>query len=392
LDWFIYLILVIDVTLFCIFLYGGIKSHIYPWYYKKKFPNTDSWPGTVSVFIPCKGVYPAFQSKIEKILNVIDDYIRVFFIVESKEDPAFPVIGKTIEDNPRAHVVVAGTATQCGQKNYNILKGIEASGKKDDFYLFLDADTCFTSKELKTLLGPFADPSYDCTYGFQWNILKKKNFGDRLMSFMIGSEWLNLNLSLMKWVWGGAFALRRTTYEKLEIHAYWSTRVVDDISLVPLLKKHKARICFVPTVINEQHQGVTSIKQALLWYKRQFLYLKLYTYPIWLLGIVSFTFYFGRLWVLPLLIVGAALFQPTLVLPFVVYTFFTICIVIINTGLMKRPSKDNFSTPAWLALCPIFSAFLIIPILMTLFTWKLAWAKVIYKLNRKGIVVNIERK
>ena len=211
------------------------------------------------------------------------------------------------------------------------------------------------------------------------------------MSFLIGTQWLNLNMPFVKWLWGGAWAIKRKTFEALKIDDYWSTRAVDDISLVPLLQKKKKRVCFVPIAINERHQEVTSVKKALQWYRRQYLYLKFYTYPFWLGGLLSLSFMFGQFWLLPLAIIGAAIFNPALIIPLLLYSLFPFSIIMIGAGLMKRPCRDNFSLFTWILLSPLFSALTIIPVLMTLFTWKMLWARVHYRVNRRGIVTNVTR-
>ncbi|MCW8965889.1 MAG: glycosyltransferase family 2 protein, partial [Candidatus Pacearchaeota archaeon] len=378
---------------FFYFLFAGFNGRLNPFHFKKKYPNSGSkkFRGTASLFIPCKGNPLAFETNIRTLLEMADLNIRIYFIVENKNDPAFNVINNIIKDYDQAFVVQAGTASVCSQKNYNLLKGIEASGQKDDIYVFLDADTCFTTEKLNTLLRPLDDPSIVATCGFQWNILKKKNFGDRFMSFLIATQWMSINIPFFKWFWGGAMSLKRETYETLGIHDYWSRRAVDDISLTPLMLKHKKKICFVPIVVNEQHQGITSVKKAIQWYTRQYIYLKYYTFSMWLLGLFSLTFFFGQLWVLPVLLIGAAIFKPLLFMPLLFYSLCILCSIIIGTATIKYPYKDNFSLISWIFLSPAFAALLIIPVLKTLFTWKMKWANVVYKVNRKGIVTEMIR-
>ncbi|MBN2443837.1 MAG: glycosyltransferase family 2 protein [Spirochaetales bacterium] len=391
--WLLYLIIGLDIFYFIYFLFAGYKIHSNPFYFKRKYPNAGSerFRGTASLFIPCKGVHPSFENNIRRLLKVADSNIRIYFIVEDESDPAFNVLKNTIKDHDHAFVVQAGTAVECSQKNYNLLKGIEASGQKDDIYVFLDADTCITPEKLNTLLRPLADPSIVATCGFQWNILKKKNFGDRFMSFLIATAWFSINIPLYKWFWGGAMSLKRETYEILGIHEYWSKRAVDDISLTSLMLKYKKKVCFVPLVINEQHQGVTSVKKAMQWYTRQYIYLKYYTYGKWLFGLFSLAFYFGQLWILPVLIAGAAIFKPLLLIPLLVYSLLLYCGIMIGMTVIKRSCKDNFSLITWMFLSPVFAALTIIPALKTLFTWKMRWANVVYTVNRKGIVTAMKR-
>jgi hypothetical protein len=394
-NWIIFIVLGLDVLCFFIFLAGGLSSRFYPKYYKRKYPpaSGESLPRSVALFIPCKGIYPSFEENIQRIVRIINEgeKYRIFFIVEKKDDPAFPVIQKSIQESHRAFLIEAGTSTTCSQKNYNLIKGIEASGQKDDIYLFLDSDTDISRDKLVHLLTPLSGPAFDASCGFQWNVLKKKNFGDRFMSFLIATQWMNINLPLFNWVWGGAMAIKRQTFEAMNTKNYWSKRVVDDISLVPLMKKHKKNICFVPLAINEQHQGITSVKKAMAWYKRQYLYLKFYTYPLWLLGIASLTFLSGKKWLLPIALIFVAIFKPAFVIPMLLYTLILICSEMFVSIFMKRPCRDNFALPVWLLLTPFFTALCVIPMLTTIFTQKLVWAGVHYSIDRNGIVVDIER-
>lgn len=391
--WIVYLIIGMDILCFGIFLLAGLSCRFYPTYYKKKYPPASgkNLPGSVAIFIPCKGVHPLFKKNIQTILRLIDEKIRIFFIVENSNDPAFPVIQENLKNNNRAFIIEAGTSTTCSQKNYNLIKGIEASGQNDDIYIFMDSDTDFTRQKLIHLITPLLDPDIDASSGFQWNILKKKNFGDRFMSFLIATQWMNLNFPVFKWLWGGAMAIKRQTFETLNTKDYWSKRVVDDISLVPLLQKNKKNVCFVPLAINEQHQGITTVKKAMSWYKRQYLYLKYYTFPIWLLGLASLTFLSGKKWLLPIALTVVFFLKPALMIPLLCYTLILFCSEMLISIFMKRPCQDNFALPVWVLLTPFFTALCVIPILMTIFPQKLVWAGVHYSIDRNGIVVDIER-
>ncbi|MBN2532941.1 MAG: glycosyltransferase family 2 protein [Spirochaetales bacterium] len=392
-NWIIFFIISLDIFAFGIIFAAGVCCRFYPIYYKKKYPPASGkqLPGSVAIFIPCKGVSPQFEQNIQKNIKLADEKIRIFFIVENSTDPAYYAVKKNINENSRAFILEAGVSTTCSQKNFNLIKGIEASGQKDDIYIFMDSDTDFTREKLVHLLTPLYDPAIDASSGFQWNILKKKNFGDRFMSFLIATQWMNLNFPAFKWIWGGAMAIKRESFEKMNTKEYWSRSVVDDISLVFLIKKNKKNVCFVPLAINEQHQGITSVKKAMSWYQRQYLYLKYYTFPLWLLGIATFVFLSGKKWLFPIVLLAAVFFNPSLVFPLLCYSFILLFSEMFLSIFMKRPCHDNFALPVWVILTPFFTALSIIPIIMTIFPQKLVWAGIRYSIGRNGIVVDIQR-
>jgi cellulose synthase/poly-beta-1,6-N-acetylglucosamine synthase-like glycosyltransferase len=63
---------------------------------------------TKSIFVPCKGANEGFADNVRTILRLVDPHTTLFFIVESRDDPAFPVLKRLSQDTIHAYVVVAG--------------------------------------------------------------------------------------------------------------------------------------------------------------------------------------------------------------------------------------------------------------------------------------------
>jgi cellulose synthase/poly-beta-1,6-N-acetylglucosamine synthase-like glycosyltransferase len=175
---------------------------------------------TKSIFVPCKGAHEHFTDNVRILLQLVDPRTKLFFIVESREDPAFDVLKHLSQDVMHAYVVVAGLSKYCGQKNHNLLKGIRASEEQDAVYVFLDNNTSLSPEQMQNLITPLSDPEVTASVGFRWNILSQGTLGERLHAFMIALQWSMMNCAFIPTIWGGAMALRRETFEKMGVREY----------------------------------------------------------------------------------------------------------------------------------------------------------------------------
>ncbi len=121
-----------------------------------------------SIILPCKGVPQNLETNLKAFLDLAYVNFEIIFAVESKEDVAFPSISKLITPYPKASIVVAGKATQCGQKNFNQLAAIK-SAKDPDVYVFADIDICPQKQWLNELVLPLSNKKITAVTGFRWN-------------------------------------------------------------------------------------------------------------------------------------------------------------------------------------------------------------------------------
>ena len=78
--------------------------------------------GRVALFAPCKGLDLDLEANLRAMLRQDYDDYEVTFIVENTDDPAYPAIRRAMAEHPwvPARVVVAGRATDSGQKVHNL--------------------------------------------------------------------------------------------------------------------------------------------------------------------------------------------------------------------------------------------------------------------------------
>ena len=98
--------------------------------------------GRVALFAPCKGVDLDLEANLHSLLEQDYDDYEVTFIVESTDDAAYPAIRRAIAQHPNvaARVVVAGRATDSGQKVHNLRVATQHLSEQVKYLAFVDSD------------------------------------------------------------------------------------------------------------------------------------------------------------------------------------------------------------------------------------------------------------
>ncbi len=366
-------------------------------FYRRAYPALCSrrcdadYAPTISVFIPCKGAADDLKSNVEAFLHLQETQVRLFFVVESKQDAAYPAIAKLIAGRQDVSLVVAGLASLCGQKNHNLLRAIEAAGHRDDVYVFLDSVTAITPAQLRDLVLPLSSPKVTVCAGFRWDVLKDGTLGERLRAFMVALQWALMNCPFVNATWGGGTAIRRRDFEAMGVAEYWAKTVVDDMTLARLLRDNKRKSVFVPTCVKEMDSNVATVKGAILWFKRQALYLKFYLRAYWLCTIGLLLCCSVNCLGFPILL-ACSMIWPGGILPrlAMVTGAFTLLMMVCCLAT-KRPADDRHGWLSWFLFSPLYLVFACYAYLMGVWTRVLHWRDASYRLDRHGCVQEIVR-
>src|SRR6202166_2242436 len=77
----------------------------------------------VAVLCPCKGVEPGLERNLVSLTEFNHQNYKLFFILASASDPAAAIVNRVISSSRvKAHLIVAGPPTECGEK-VNKLRG-----------------------------------------------------------------------------------------------------------------------------------------------------------------------------------------------------------------------------------------------------------------------------
>jgi cellulose synthase/poly-beta-1,6-N-acetylglucosamine synthase-like glycosyltransferase len=198
----------------------------------------------VSVIAPGRGLEPGLAENLRALLT--QDYPRyeVLFVFDSADDPAarlshgFSRIARTI---------IAGPATDCGQKVHNLRVATAQVDSESEVLVFVDTDARPAKDWLRKLVAPLADEKLGAVTGYRWFVSEKGGVASRLRGVWNASIASALGADTAKnFCWGGSTAIRRSTFEQLNVSDRWRGTVSDDFTITRVLKEAKLPIHFTP--------------------------------------------------------------------------------------------------------------------------------------------------
>jgi ceramide glucosyltransferase len=236
----------------------------------------------VSIIVPCKGLDPGFRENLQALFEQEYEAYQIVFITATKSDEAYPVIEDLILKNPgiSAKLVTAGIADGRSQKVNNQLEGITHSDSSAEVFLFIDSDAKPAPEFLQEIVKPLADPKVGLTTGFRWYLPKTDGFASILRSAWNGGGIVFLTNPYSNYAWGGAMAIRRSTFDRCEVASYWETALSDDMTISDAVRKRHLEIRFVPNCLVPIHEDC-SFMEMIEWTNRQTVIAKVYHPQLW---------------------------------------------------------------------------------------------------------------
>ncbi len=346
------------------------------------------WPAA-TIIIPATGADPGLADNLRSLLNQEYPDFQVIVTTRDTRDPAVPIIRQTIRNHPGARHVCSGRAMHCSQKNHNLLAGVREAGALPEVLVFCDSTRLAPADMLQELIRPIALHQAQVTSGYH-HVIPEKN-----TIVPVGHAIITLLLFLMKNIrrfsqpWGGCTAIRRTTFEGLQVARLWSRNIVDDVSLAALLLQYKVKVIPTPPACLATRLPGESAGAWRRWLTRQIIYLK-FCFPVsWLfLGLVLYLMTFLLLYAsascLLLPLTGVSPASP------LAGGVFLFCFLLLGVRLRQfHPARP----PLYIWLAATYLAFIMAGWchFCTLFSMKVQWRGVSYRVTWQGTVTNIDR-
>ncbi|MDD2966949.1 MAG: glycosyltransferase [Desulfovibrionaceae bacterium] len=236
------------------------------------------------LIIPVAGQHPNMPQALRSLL--MQDYPSCLpvMVTATAEEPAALLIAQLQQEFPALRHVVAGTAKGCGQKNHNTLCAIAAlAAEPVEVYVFCDSTHRAKAYFVRSLVQPIAAGRVNVTTGYHMVVAEDEGIVTRAYQLCVLLMRLLQAVAVFTQPWGGAMAIKRSTFESLHIKALWAGNVVDDCSLAALLLHKKEPVLLCPQAllhtVASQHRW--SVWGA--WMDRQILFLKFCVPSQWLL-------------------------------------------------------------------------------------------------------------
>jgi len=244
----------------------------------------------VTVFCPCKGIDAEFEENIQSIVNQDYPNYDAVFIVESEDDEAHASLCKL-----KQNVLVAGRATNQGQKVHNLVHAVKHAATPD-IYVFCDSDARFPHDWLSRLLGPL--DGANLTTGYRWYVAPRLH-----LPTLMRSAWNAASLSILgdnnrNFVWGGSTAIHRDTFHRLNILDAWRGSVSDDYAITRTAQRAGAKIIFVPECLIPSY-GECTFRELLEFTTRQVVITRVYHPGLWRVGFIGHAIFIAAFWTLP---------------------------------------------------------------------------------------------
>ncbi|MDX6613821.1 MAG: hypothetical protein QOD75_3007 [Blastocatellia bacterium] len=250
----------------------------------------------LSVIAPCRGLEPGLRENLHTLLQQNYPAYEVLFVAGDAGDSAWPLINELSEQSkadPRiaAHRVVAGPALDSGQKVHNLRVAVTHTDQRSEVFVFVDSDARPDSNWLRSLVAPLDDQGVGATTGYRW-FVANGGLAAHLRSVWNASIASALGADGHKnFCWGGSTAIRRSTFENLNVSERWRGSVSDDFTLMRTLREAKLPIQFVPDCLVPSF-GASTFRELLEFTTRQLKITRVYATHFWrsvLLGSLLFT-------------------------------------------------------------------------------------------------------
>lgn len=290
---------------------GGID---YLNYFKKELakPPSDFAP-PVSVFAPCRGLDEDLEENLAALLRQDFPRYEVIFVVDSETDAAVPVIEKLIKtengkrktENEKTRdfplsasskLVVAGKAEGESQKVHNLREAVLHASDESEVFVFVDSDARPSADWLRNLIAPLQDEKIGAATAYRWFISKKFGFASEMRAAWNASIASALGANTKSnFCWGGSMALRRATFEKLDLRSRWRGTLSDDFTVTRAMNEANLPICFVPQALAASVESCT-LGECLEFTTRQMKITRVYAPHLWKMSFIG-AILFNLVWI-----------------------------------------------------------------------------------------------
>jgi ceramide glucosyltransferase len=267
--------------------------------------------GRVALFAPCKGLDIDLETNLRALLEQDYDDYEVTFIVESADDPACPAIRRAMAAHRwvPARVVVAGRATDSGQKVHNLRVATEHLSQQIRYLAFVDSDARPRPHWLRALVSRLDQPEVGAVTGYRWFTPERPTVANALVYSMNCDVISLLTRSSHYLIWGGSWAISRELFDAIDLRKAWRGTLSDDLVASRLMRRSRLQVRFEPACVVASPLD-QSLGTAMSFIRRQYVIARLYTFDWWFFSLLGATFsnlvWLGNLGVLALsLLTGA---------------------------------------------------------------------------------------
>ncbi len=236
--------------------------------------------GRVALVTACKGADADLEGNLRPLFEQDYEDYELIFSVESHDDAACDTIQRLILAYPgrQVRLVVAGRATESGQKVHNLLAATERLPSDIRVVAFLDADARPPRDWLRLLTQRLHD--HDAATGYRYFVPKRATLANHLLASIDGAVLPIMFPGLHSKVWGGSWAIRRDSLEAIQLREAWRGTLSDDLVAANVLAACRQRLAVEPAAILPSPLDCT-LSGMFEFVRRQFMVGRYYSPLLW---------------------------------------------------------------------------------------------------------------
>ena len=348
----------------------------------------------VTVVAPCRGLDQGLKENLTALFKQDYPAYEILLVTDSADDPAIRLINEIRRDcqeqiHVNSRIVIAGEASESGQKVHNLRVAVSEADSLSKAFVFADSDARPNASWLRSLVAPLANERIGAATGYRWFIPERGGFSSKLRAVWNASIASALGDRVDKnFCWGGATAILRTTFEKLEMLERWRGTLSDDFALTRALRHAGLSIYFVPACLTASLEDC-DFKETLEFTTRQLKITRVYASHLWkavLSGSILFVaVFFGGI----AIVISRAFMGMSFALPLgILGLIFTLGawkahlrLQAVKLALKQHGSQLRNSTLAHLTLWPLASALYLYNAICAAFSRRIRWRGITYELK-----------
>jgi cellulose synthase/poly-beta-1,6-N-acetylglucosamine synthase-like glycosyltransferase len=271
-------------------LRGGAR---YLGYFRRELsaPPAPDFTPFLTVVAPCRGLEEGLRENLDALCVQNYPAYEIIFVVDDPGDPALKVIEEVRHTYgkapcPPTRVIVAGRASESGQKVHNLIAAVGVADARSEVFVFVDSDARPRRDWLRALVSPLADESTGAATGYRW-FIPSNNLSSHLRAVWNASiaSALGEN-SRSNFCWGGSTAIRRETFTRLRMAERWRGTLSDDFALTRTLRNAQLPIHFVPRCLTASHETCNA-RTLVEFTTRQLRITRVYAPHLWRIVLIS---------------------------------------------------------------------------------------------------------
>jgi ceramide glucosyltransferase len=337
----------------------------------------------VDVVIPLKGTFPDQATILSHMLEQNYRDYSVIFVLESERDPAVATVNQLVQKYQHARKVIGGVSVSSAQKNHSLLAGLRHVRPEARILVFCDSTNIAYPEWLERFTATVRNGEAEAVTTFRSFKPEPETLG-AICQAIYGTFVLLLAATLPK-PWGGATAIRRETFERLNVAEAWGKTVVDDLVLGNALERGGIAIRMDTGNLLTSPLHNQTVQGFLSYLDRQILFPKFTNPGIWLTMLIVYlnlTFAF----LVSVGLVGLSAAGWLGVLPGLLGCGFFVTMLVVAEAL-RRVNRFRISAHKWLAYfvpCMFFHAFVVV---RSIFRNHIDWHGRRYWPGKEGVIV-----